>query len=530
MKRFVQALFFDWDYYKMETKRDFSSCGFYSISIIILVYIIRLISNACYETPAGLQYTITRVMNIDTKGYTLIFSVSQWPSVTIIVIFSVLAGYTVIPTKLCNYLSVRVALVSFVLLSLLGQSVSVLGIFYSQYSVVLLGRFIVGTGNFVSLLSTFEIFRYWFRSDYMMYMLVLSMDKIFSRLGKGLGLIVPQYIYDGFNNLLTGNTTYSLGTTISVKIGAISFTLLLSFIIFILDIVGAYKTDRDFCFHFRGSVRLMVIECKPVSLRSWIIFGLYATYLPVIYALSVIGQVMFIQKYDVSVYYANVANSLIYFSLVLFLPFISKFINLVGFHVHWVQFGIVSSIAVQALMISTSYHQWYIPFIVTVAYSLCFLIVNVSLSTLIGRIQKESHTVTSLDLTYNTSLAVILVIEGLIIDSYGYFALGLFYIFLLYSSLMLSICLWLVELAVPSQRPRLNMSGKKWRELLAEHKEVFKKSSMLPECEPSLTVERTAKEKETISDQSKEETQPEVDERNINLEIVEERQNEETIN
>ena len=445
------------DYHNIETDKDvFNSYRFYFISIILLTFLVRIISNACFETPAGLEFTITQVMNLDITRYTLIFSVAVWPNIIITISCSILVTFAL--QKIIDYiLRARIAILVFVFVLIIGQSTSILGIFYSKYIVVILGRFLVGTGSFVSLIATWSLFRYWSQQNQLLIILVYSTDKLVTRLGKGLGLLVPKYIYDLLATVIPANT-YRLGTTISIKIGALGITYILCIMIVILDIKGRPKGTSESRLFFPQ------INFKALSLRFWLIAGIYGTCLPIVYAFAVIGQIMFMQKFGLSIDLANTANAFTYFALVVFSPFVSVLINVVGYHIFWLQVGIILSIVTQVVIIVTNYNQWYISFIITIAYSVCFLFINSSISTLVSRLDEGFQAVTLLNIFYNISLAVLLIVEGLIIDYTGYFALVILYILLLYLSLLLAGYLWLVDYILVPEHSRLNVSGTKWRQ------------------------------------------------------------------
>ena len=88
--------------------------------------------------PAALEHNIIQVMHVDTTQYELLYSLYSWPNIFLVVVSGVL---------LDKVLGVRLGLLITLVLSCLGQLLFGVGAILDQYWLMVVGRFILGTGT-----------------------------------------------------------------------------------------------------------------------------------------------------------------------------------------------------------------------------------------------------------------------------------------------------------------------------------------------------------------------------------------------
>ena len=97
---------------------------------------------------------ITQVMGINVTKYDLLFSVIAWPNIVLC-----LFGGVVID----RFLGIRAGYVIVCTIATLGQLVWAVGAFAKLYWVMVVGRFVLGAGNQLTMITAYAINGVWFR-------------------------------------------------------------------------------------------------------------------------------------------------------------------------------------------------------------------------------------------------------------------------------------------------------------------------------------------------------------------------------
>ena len=344
------------------------------------------------------------------------------------------------------------------LLSLLGEIIFVVGAFVDNFVVMLIGRFILGSGVqlIFSVIHSYEAI--WFLGKEISF--AMSLGTGVCKLGGAIGLIVPQLIYDGFHFI--SNPNYRLGATLMVGVLAMILSLICCVMIILLDKRGAKLLERE-----QLKVKKITLrDIKDFSISFWLIAIVSSIYYPVIYSFTGIGQLFLVNKYRLSIIEASVANSLIFAAVIFLIPLIGILVDIFGYNLAWAQFGVVTGIVCH-LMYATSTGESYIPFLIGILYSVSYSFFGIAVWPVPALIVQEHQLVTAYGFAYSfcsLCYTVISIITGIIIDYAGYFFMSIYYLLLLYIVFIILIILWVME--AMSKESKINISGWKRRDRL----------------------------------------------------------------
>ena len=379
----------------------------------------------CADNQGGLEDAIIKVMKVDTTQYSLLLFMYSWPNV----IFCLIGGVMV-----DRVLGQRLSLILVATLTTLGQFLMALGAFLGHFWLMLVGRILIGIGTEIN-----DVINVSFASKRRNVTLRLSIYYTADRLGGSSALALPQYIYESLSFL--SNPHYRLGTTLLVgvvlMIVAMAFTLIIAF----MDI----REDRIFQ---RERTKMSMIRCshlKSFSFPFWLSLAMIAIYIPAVFTYATVGQVFYIQKFDLSPVASGIADSMLFGSTLVISPLVGFLISVVGYHSSWAILGVLTALAAH-LTLLISGQQSFIPYVAGVIYSTSYSIAIPSLYTIPCIFIEPSQTSTAygfVHCAYNLMMSLLSVVTGLLVDYAGYFMLQLMFSLLLYINLMISIYLWM---------------------------------------------------------------------------------------
>ena len=440
----------------------------YRYIILILLCYIQGTTLYAVEKLGGIENTIIQVMRIDATQYNLLFSAFTWPNIILC-----LVGGIVID----RFLGLSRGFILLTLLSLLGEIIFVVGAFVDNFVVMLIGRFILGSGNgmLINVIHAYEAT--WFLGKEISF--AMSLGTSTCRLGGAIGLIVPQLIYDSFHFI--SNPNYHLGVTLMVGVLAMILSLICCVMIILLDKRGAKLLEREQLQMKKITLR----DIKDFSISFWLIAIVASIYYPVVFSFTGIGQLFFVNKYRLSIIEASVANSLIFAAVIFLIPLIGILVDIFGYNLAWAQFGVVTGIVCH-LMYATSTGESYIPYLIGILYSVSYSFFGISMWPVPALIVQEHQLVTAYGFaksSYSIGYTVISIISGVIIDSAGYFFMSIYYLLLLYIVFIILIILWVMEAI--SKESKINISGWKRRDRL---KNEAKKKFVNDNCNKKETI------------------------------------------
>ena len=418
---------------------------------IILIFLCYMQGSAIYATEklGGIENTIIQVMRIDATQYNLLFSAYTWPNIILCLIGGIVID---------RFLGLSRGLVLVILLSLLGEIIFVVGAFIDNFVVMLIGRFILGSGVELLLLVINAYQAVWFLGKEISF--AMSLGTGTCRLGGAIGLIVPQLIYDSFHFI--SNPNYRLAATLMVGVLAMILSLICCVMIILLDKRGAKLLERE-----KLQIKKITLrDIKDFSISFWLIAIAITIYYPVVYSFTGIGQLFLVNKYRLSIIEASVANSLVFAAVVFLIPLIGILADIFGYNAAWAQFGVVIGIVCH-LMYATSTGESYIPYLIGILYSVSYSFFGIAIYPVPALIVQEHQLATAYGFvksSYSIGYTVISIITGIIIDYAGYFFMSIYYLLLLYIVFIVLIVLWVME--VMSKESKINISGWKRRDRL----------------------------------------------------------------
>ena len=433
----------------------------YRYIILILLCYIQGTTLYAIEKLGGIENTIIQVMRIDATQYNLLFSAYTWPNIILCLIGGIVID---------RFLGLSRGLVLLTLLSLLGEIIFVVGAFVDSFVVMLIGRFILGSGAKLILVVIHAYQATWFLGKEISF--AMSLGTSTCRLAGTIGLIVPQLIYDSFNFI--SNPNYRLGATFIVGVLAMILSLICCVMIILLDKRGAKLLGRE-------QLRIKKItlrDIKDFSISFWLIAIVVTIYYPVVFSFTGIGQLFFVNKYRLSIIEASVANSLVFAAVIFLIPLIGILVDIFGYNLAWAQFGVVTGIVCH-LMYATSTGESYIPYLIGILYSVSYSFFEIAICPVPALIVQEHQLATAFGFVYSlmsVGYTVISIISGVIIDYAGYFFMHIYYLLLLYIVFIILIILWVME--AMSKESKINISGWKRKDRLKkEAKRKFVKDN-----------------------------------------------------
>lgn len=416
----------------------------YRYIILFIVCYILFSMFYCLESPGGLEDAIIKVMEVDTTQYSLLFSVSAWPSVILCLIGGPLND---------RVLSRRPSIVLLAITITIGQIIWALGAFVKTFWVMVIGRFLIGAGFHVLTAVFRSCVVFWFKNKHLAF--ALSVGVTLARLGGAAGLSFPQLIY-GHLDVITNNHT-RLGVTIIMGAVMMVIGLILMILLVAMDKYGERILQRD---EQKVTAKIKCSELKQFSLRFWLVAFISTIYYSVVFSFTNLGEVFYVKKYGLSLASSGIVVSFVFSATLILTPLIGLLVDMIGYHVIWVMCGLTTALIAHLMILVSGGHNS-IPYISGVIYSISYTVMSASLWTLPALLIDSSQITTAYSLIlspYMLLLATLTLISGTIVDNAGYFILETSYILLLSMSLLAVLLLWLTDSV--STKSVINLPGK----------------------------------------------------------------------
>ncbi|UJR07131.1 hypothetical protein I4U23_011419 [Adineta vaga] len=382
--------------------------------------------NYCDDNPAALEDVMKSDLKISSSTFTSFYSWYSWPNVILSAVGGILID---------KWLGIARGATVFCGFVLVGQIIFGLGAYFRLIWLMNAGRFIFGIGG-ESLSSTQNAYAVsWFFQKQLNFVFGLQLS--FARVVSLINMNTIHRLYESFALNLTG--PHRIGLTLLIAGITCVIALFSAFILWILDIRRRKviqednPPDPDDEFHIRD------IRYFPSSL--YLLFIICVFYYVAIFPFIASAQLLFESKYQLSPAWSNACNSLVYLMSGILSPIFGYVIDKIGRNLYWLMGSIIITIIAHALLAFLFIHPVIPLILMGISYSIlaaslwplvAFLVPKKMLGTAYGFMQSIQ----------NLGLALMNIFTGLILDSYGYFMLEIFFIICLEIALLASAFLY----------------------------------------------------------------------------------------
>lgn len=373
----------------------------------------------CYDNPAGLQDVMKNDLKISSSTFTAFYSWYSWPNVVLAAVGGILID---------KWLGVARGATLFCLFILVGQVVFGLGGYFNAIWLMNAGRFIFGIGG-ESLSSAQNAYAVsWFFGKQLNFVFGLQLS--FARVGSLVNMNTIHSVYDSLN-MPPGPRR--IGTTLLIAVSTCVVSMACALILWSLDnrrrkvILEDNPPDPADEFHIK--------DIRKFSASLYSVFIICVFYYVAIFPFIAAAQLLFESKYDLSPAWSNACNSLVYFMSAILSPLLGYVVDRTGRNLYWLMGSITATIIAHALLAFLFVHPVVPLVLMGISYSIlaaslwpmvAFLVDKKMLGTAYGFMQSIQ----------NLGLAVMNIFTGMILDSYGYFMLEIFFIICLEIALL----------------------------------------------------------------------------------------------
>ena len=396
--------------------------GVYRFLILFCVCLSTFGQYICFDMPAALERTIIQVMRVDTTQYELLYSLYSWPSVVLVLVSGVL---------LDKVLGLRLGLLIFLILSCLGQLLFGLGAILDQYWLMVVGRFILGTGTECSMLCV-DVFT---ADVYNRQQMSFAFGLVFAFIaaGQAVNFNFSHRLYDALNFIT--NQKIRLGTVLLFG----CFSCLLSLSSGVVAAALHYRREKILKKKREKRSHFSLKDIKDFSLSFWLFAFIPAFCFIGVLSFLTITQLFFEGKYGYNIATANFVNSLTYFFPIMG-PLVGIAIDWIGFQISWGICAVLLSF-VSHYVYTFSGPDYFIPFLCNSLLGISFTLFSCCVWPLGFFLVQEHQMATAYGVTcafFNLGIALTPIIVGVIVDSLGYLFVQLFF------SSAASVCLLLI--------------------------------------------------------------------------------------
>ncbi|XP_033325269.1 lysosomal dipeptide transporter MFSD1 isoform X1 [Megalopta genalis] len=422
----------------------------------------------CFDNPSALQDNFKTDLQMSTSKFVLLYSIYSWPNV----ILCFIGGYL-----LDSIFGIRLGTIIYMALTLIGHLIFATGALVNAFWLMMLGRFVFGIGSESLAVAQNSYAVLWFKGKELN--MVFGLQLSFARVGSTVNFLIMEPIYQFVNQYYKGPECIGLILFLA------SLTLVVSLIC--ACVLGAMDKRAETLLR-RGDGQLPKVisltDVKDFKPIFWLITFICIAYYVSIFPFIALGKVFFERKYSFEPSNANAVNSLVYSISAIASPIFGYVVDRTGRNVLWVFIGIFATIVAHGLLAFT-YES---PYVCMILMGLAYSMLASSLWPLIALVTPEYQLGTAFGIAQaaqNLGMAVANIVAGLIVDKSGYFMLEIFFLVWLWISLITSVAIWLLDVAVHDGY--LNMSP--------DQREKYDKLRRTPESlerEKLLSAESTS--------------------------------------
>ncbi|KAG6459317.1 hypothetical protein O3G_MSEX011324 [Manduca sexta] len=178
----------------------------------------------------------------------------------------------------------------------------------------------------------------------------------------------------------------------------------------------------------------------------WLLSVICVAYYLAIFPFIALGKLFFERKFDFPPQEANNVNSMVYLLSAALSPFFGILIDKTGRNVMWVIISNVTTIGAHFVLAFTFLN----PYIGVIALGISYSLLASGLWPLVALIVPESQLGTAYGIcqaVQNMGLATVIILAGMIVDSYGYLMLEMFFLGCLFISLVAAVLIYIIDSA-----------------------------------------------------------------------------------
>lgn len=404
----------------------------------------------CYDSPSALEGPIEDALSVHTSQFTSLYALYSWPNV----IMCFFGGQLI-----DKVLGVRLGAIVFLVLLLIGQLLFSFGAFTTQFWMMQVGRFVYGLGGESLSVAQNTYVVSWFKERELN--TVFGFQITVSRTGSTLALITMRFVYDSLRPYYS--LQLALGYTLLIATLTVVVSFIASIILAKLDKRAEHLLDRP---AIRPEDRISLKDAIDFKSEFWYLTLICVTFYLTIFPFISLGSNFFKNKWEHTPKEANLINSVVYIVSAVTSPFIGLWVDLVGRNLI---FLIVASILVTMahMLLAVTFINLWIPMLM---FGFGYSIMCSALWPLVAFVVPQDKLGTAygvMQSIQNLGLAVAGNITGILVDSYGYLFLELFFTFWVSISLMFCLILIIQDHA---RGGTLNLSSQQ-RKLLAQSRE-----------------------------------------------------------
>ncbi|KAM8817487.1 lysosomal dipeptide transporter MFSD1 [Rhynchonycteris naso] len=419
--------------------------------VLLLMCFLGFGSYFCYDNPAALQTQVKRDMHVNTTKFMLLYAWYSWPNV----VLCFFGGFLI-----DRVFGIRWGTLIFSCFVCIGQVIFALGGIFNAFWLMEFGRFVFGIGGESLAVAQNTYAVSWFKGKELN--LVFGLQLSMARIGSTVNMNLMGWLYSKVEALLgsAGHTT--LGVTLVIGGIACILSLICALALAYLDQRAERILHKE---EGKTGEIIKLADVKDFSLPLWLIFVICVCYYVVVFPFIGLGKVFFTEKFGFSSQAASAINSIVYVISAPMSPIFGLMVDKTGKNIIWVLCAVVITLASHLLLAFTLWNPWIAMCLLGLSYSLlacslwpmvAFVIPEHQLGTAYGFMQSIQ----------NLGLAVVSILAGMILDTWGYLFLEVFFIACISLSLSAVILLYLVNHV---QGGNLNYSARQRKEIKLSH-------------------------------------------------------------
>ena len=412
----------------------------YRYIILFLLCYIQFASSYCVESPAGLKEIIIDVLEIDNAQYSLIFSVTGWISIVI----CITGGFII-----DRCIGIRLGCILSLVINLIGQVMYTAGIFLDNFFIMLIGRTVLGISSKLNQNVSLVYRALWFKSDLSF---AVSLGTSFTSLGGFLALSAPAFLHAQTDKLLD-DPLYRLGSVTFVEVFLLCIALVFSLILMALDWRGEKILGKRESFPTNTKL-LSCADLKNFTPIFWMIAAAYGLFFTSYFLFGVYGQSFYISRYNLNLYQASLANSMIYCANAFMCPLFGIIIGITGYNGYWGMLGLLIFGGANILLAMSNQYT-FMPYLGGFLISVAYAAFNVSIIAVPIHIIEKNQLSLSYGIMmslYSLTFSILSIVAGVLIDHYGYLVLQVLYTFISYVNLILLLTASIMEYGEDQRR------------------------------------------------------------------------------
>lgn len=426
----------------------------YRFLALLFMSLLGFGSYFCYDIPGALQDNFISDMELTTSEFVYLYSWYSWPNV----VLCFFGGFLI-----DRVFGIRLGTIICATLLVVGQILFALGGIFNTFWLMVVGRFVFGTGGESLAVAQNYYAVLWFKGKELN--MVFGLQLSFARVGSTVNFNVMEPLYQWVNQYYSGHTC--LGVVLIIASTTCFMSLFCALFLAYMDKRAERILKRKIA--QEGQV-VRLTDIKDFPAIFWLVSIICIAYYMAIFPFIALGKVFFERKFDFTPDNANRVNSMVYIISAVASPLLGLLVDKVGKNVFWVCVSILASIGCHALLAFTFVNPYVPMCLLGIAYSMlasalwpmvALVIPEYQLGTAYGIAQAVQ----------NLGLAVITLVAGKIVDSAGYLLLEVFFLGWLCLALITSVVIWILD---TNSSGLLNMTPRQ--------REVFERNRLAAEA------------------------------------------------